>query len=163
MDAIDLQIIRELQQDGRMSNQDLADRVRLSPSPCLRRVRRLEEAGLIRGYTAIVDQAAFGLPITVFVRIRLERHTAESVRVFEEHVAGIEHIQDCYLMTGSSDYLLRVVIESLEAYELLVRDRVHAIPGIAAIESSFAYSRVKQSRIFPRPAPAKPSLWPSDG
>jgi DNA-binding Lrp family transcriptional regulator len=152
VDDIDLRIIRELQTDGRLSNQELADRVRLSPSPCLRRVRRLEEAGLIRGYTAMVDQVAYGLPITVFVRIRLERHTAEAVAVFEEHVALIEHIQDCYLMAGSSDYLLRVVIESLEAYERLVRDRVHAIPGIASIESSFAFGSVKQSRTYPRPA-----------
>ncbi|WUD85230.1 Lrp/AsnC family transcriptional regulator [Streptomyces sp. NBC_00503] len=152
MDAVDLHIIRELQADGRLSNQDLADRVRLSPSPCLRRVRRLEEAGLIRGYTAMVDQVGFGLPITVFVRIRLERHTGEAVRVFEDHVAVIEHIQDCYLMAGSSDYLLRVVIESLQAYEALVRDRIHAIPGIASIESSFAYGSVKQSRIYPSPS-----------
>ncbi|MFV2118994.1 Lrp/AsnC family transcriptional regulator [Streptomyces sp. Act-28] len=152
MDEIDLRIIRELQADGRLTNQELADRVRLSPSPCLRRVRRLEEAGLIRGYTAVVDQVAYGLPITVFVRVRLERHTGEAVAVFEEHVARIEHIQDCYLMAGSSDYLLRVVIESLEAYERLVRDRVHAIPGIASIESSFAFGSVKRSRTYPRPA-----------
>lgn len=151
MDAVDFQIIHELQEDGRLSNQDLADRIRLSPSPCLRRVRRLEEAGLIRGYTAMVDQVAFGLPITVFVRIRLERHTRDIVAVFEEHVGRIEHIQDCYLMAGSSDYLLRVVIESLEAYESLVRDRIHAIPGIASIESSFAYGSVKQSKVYPRP------------
>ncbi|MFG3496927.1 Lrp/AsnC family transcriptional regulator [Streptomyces sp. NPDC047928] len=153
MDAVDLQIIRELQADGRLSNQDLADRVRLSPSPCLRRVRRLEESGLISGYTAMVDQVAYGLPITVFVRVRLERHTAEAVNAFEEHVGLIEHIQDCYLMAGSSDYLLRVVIESLEAYEVLVRTRIHAIPGIASIESSFAFGSVKQSRTYPRPAP----------
>lgn len=101
----------------------------------------------------MVDQVAFGLPVTVFVRIRLERHTAEAVRLFEEHVAGIEHIQDCYLMAGSSDYLLRVVIEDLEAYEALVRHRIHAIPGIASIESSFAYGSVKQSRTYPRPRP----------
>ncbi|MEV6400674.1 Lrp/AsnC family transcriptional regulator [Streptomyces sp. NPDC051907] len=158
MDAVDLQIIRELQADGRLSNQDLADRVRLSPSPCLRRVRRLEEAGLIRGYTAMVDQVEYGLPITVFVRIRLERHTGDSVKLFEEAVEHIEHIQDCYLMAGSSDYLLRVVIESLEAYEALVRTRIHAIPGISSIESSFAFGSVKQSRTYPVPAPQRPPL-----
>ncbi|MER7761448.1 Lrp/AsnC family transcriptional regulator [Streptomyces sp. NPDC097619] len=151
MDGVDFRIIHELQADGRLSNQDLADRVQLSPSPCLRRVRRLEEAGLIRGYTAMVDQSAFGLPITVFVRIRLERHTGDAVRVFEEEVGRIEHIQDCYLMAGSSDYLLRIVIESLEAYEVLVRTRIHAIPGIASIESSFAFGSVKQTRTYPRP------------
>jgi DNA-binding Lrp family transcriptional regulator len=151
MDAVDLQIVRELQTDGRLSNQDLADRIRLSPSPCLRRVRRLEESGLIRGYTAMIDQVAYGLPITVFVRIRLERHSADAVALFEGAVGLIEHVQDCYLMAGSSDYLLRVVIESLEAYEALVRTRIHAIPGIASIESSFAYGSVKQSRTYPAP------------
>lgn len=157
MDAVDFRIIHELQADGRLSNQDLADRIGLSPSPCLRRVRRLEESGLVSGYTAMVDQVAYGLPITVFVRIRLERHTAEAVNVFEEHVGLIEHIQDCYLMAGSSDYLLRVVIESLEAYEVFVRTRIHAIPGIASIESSFAFGSVKQSKVYPRPGgPARP-------
>ncbi|WP_265865098.1 Lrp/AsnC family transcriptional regulator [Streptomyces sp. SKN60] len=100
----------------------------------------------------MVDQVAYGRPITVFVRTRLERHTADAVRVFEEHVGVIEHIQDCYLMAGSSDYLLRVVIESLEACAALVRKRIHAIPGIASIESSFAFGSVKQSRICPTPA-----------
>ncbi|MGW8357750.1 Lrp/AsnC family transcriptional regulator [Streptomyces wedmorensis] len=164
MDAVDFQIIHELQADGRLSNQDLADRIRLSPSPCLRRVRRLEDSGLIGGYTATVDQVAFGLPITVFVRIRLERHTAEAVNVFEQHVGLIDHIQDCYLMAGSSDYLLRVVIESLEAYEALVRTRIHAIPGIASIESSFAFGSVKQSRVYPRPgAPSRPRAGGTGG
>lgn len=99
----------------------------------------------------MVDQVAFGLPITVFVRVRLERHTAEAVNLFEQRVGLIEHIQDCYLMAGSSDYLLRVVIESLEAYEVLVRTQIHAIPGITSIESSFAFGSVKQSKVYPRP------------
>ncbi|NUW39340.1 Lrp/AsnC family transcriptional regulator [Nonomuraea rhodomycinica] len=156
MDAIDRAIIRELQQDGRLTNQDLADRVRLSPSPCLRRVRRLEEAGVIHGYTALVDQSSFGLPVTAFVRIRLERHTTESVGVFEDHVRGIDHIQDCYLMAGSTDYLLRIVVEDLQAYERLVRGPLHAIPGIASIDTEFAFGIVKQSRVFPQPAGHRP-------
>jgi Lrp/AsnC family leucine-responsive transcriptional regulator len=151
MDAVDLTIIRELQADGRLTNQELADRVRLSPSPCLRRVRRLEECGIISGYTTLVDQAAFGLPVTVFVRIRLERHTPACVDVFEEHIRRIDHVQDCYLMSGGSDYLLRVVVEDLQAYERLVRTRIRAIPGIASIESDFAYGGIKQSRVFPQP------------
>lgn len=155
MDAIDRTIIRELQQDGRLTNQDLADRVRLSPSPCLRRVRRLEEYGVIHGYTALVDQGAFGLPVTAFVRIRLERHTTESVEAFEEHVRRIEHIQDCYLMAGSTDYLLRIVVEDLQAYERLVRGPLHAIPGIASIDTEFAFGIVKQSRVFPPPTSSR--------
>ncbi|MFG3551481.1 Lrp/AsnC family transcriptional regulator [Streptomyces sp. NPDC047725] len=155
MDAIDRAIIRELQQDGRLTNQELADRVRLSPSPCLRRVRRLEESGVIHGYTALVDQGAFGLPVTAFVRIRLERHTTESVEAFEEHVRRIEHIQDCYLMAGSTDYLLRIVIEDLQAYERLVRGPLHAIPGIASIDTEFAFGIIKQSRVFPPPTSSR--------
>lgn len=151
MDAVDRAIIRELQEDGRLTNQELADRVRLSPSPCLRRVRRLEEAGVVLGYTALVEQRAFGLPVTAFVRIRLERHTTDSVSVFEEHIRRIDHIQDCYLMAGGTDYLLRIVIEDLQEYERLVRGRLHGIPGIASIDTEFAFGIVKQSRVFPQP------------
>lgn len=150
MDAKDRQIIRELQQNGRLTNQELAERVNLSPSPCLRRVRNLEEEGVIRGYTALVDQAAYGLPLTVFVRIRLERHSKESVKVFEEKVQAIDEILDCFLMTGNADYLLRVVIQSLDAYEDFIRRKVHAIPGIASIDTSFAFGIVKQTHAYPR-------------
>jgi len=163
MDAVDLRIVRELQADGRLTNQELADRVRLSPSPCLRRVRRLEECGVISGYTALVDQAVFGLPVTVFVRIRLERHTPASVGEFEEHIRRIEHVQDCYLMSGGSDYLLRVVVEDLQAYERLVRTRIHAIPGIASIESDFAYGGIKQSTVFPQPQTQPPARGQAKG
>lgn len=149
MDAKDRQIIRELQRNGRLTNQELAERVNLSPSPCLRRLRNLEESGVIQGYCALVDQKAYGLPITVFIRIRLERHTEESVKVFEGRVARIDEILDCFLMTGDSDYLLRVVVESLEAYEVFIRQKIHAIAGIASIDTSFAYGIVKQNRVFP--------------
>jgi DNA-binding Lrp family transcriptional regulator len=162
MDATDRLILRELQQDGRLTNQDLADRVRLSPSPCLRRVRRLEDTGIIQGYTALVDQNAFGLPVTAFVRIRLERHTSDSVAAFEDHVGRIEHVQDCYLMAGSTDYLLRIVVEDLQAYERLVRGPLHAIPGIASIDTEFAFGVIKQHRVLPSPAPPR-ATDPTDG
>lgn len=149
MDAKDRQIIRELQKDGRITNQDLADRVNLSPSPCLRRLRLLEEAGVIKGYTALVDQKAYGLPITVFIRVRLERHGEAVVRTFEEHVARIDEVLDCYLLAGGDDYLLRVIVASLEAYEDFIRRKLHAIPGVASIDTSFAYGVVKQTRVFP--------------
>lgn len=149
MDAKDRQIIRELQKDGRITNQDLADRVNLSPSPCLRRLRLLEEAGVIKGYTALVDQKAYGLPITVFIRVRLERHGEAVVRTFEEHVARIDEVLDCYLLAGGDDYLLWVIVASLEAYEDFIRRKLHAIPGVASIDTSFAYGVVKQTRVFP--------------
>ena len=149
MDVKDRQIIRELQMNGRLTNQELAERVNLSPSPCLRRLRNLEQSGAIQGYTALVDQKAYGLPVTVLIRIRLERHSEETILAFENQVKHIDEILDCYLMTGDSDYLLRVIVESLEAYEDFIRRKIHSIPGIASIETSFAYGIVKQARVYP--------------
>ncbi len=149
LDRIDRQIIRELQRDGRQTNQQLAQTVNLSPSPCLRRVKRLENAGLIAGYTAIIDQQAYGLPLTVFIRITLERHDTATVAAFEQRVRDIEEIMDCYLMTGQRDYLLRVVAASLDGYEQFVRQVIHNIPGIASMDTSFAYGVVKHARSFP--------------
>ncbi len=149
MDVKDRQIIRELQIDGRLTNQELAERVNLSPSPCLRRLRNLEQSGAIRGYTALIDQKAYGLPVTVLIRIRLERHSEETIRVFEDKVKRIDEILDCYLMTGDVDYLLRVIVESLEAYEDFIRRKIHPIPGVASIETSFAYGIVKHARVYP--------------
>ncbi|MFD1695770.1 Lrp/AsnC family transcriptional regulator [Roseibium aestuarii] len=150
MDAKDRQIIWALQEEGRLSNQDLSERVSLSPSPCLRRVRLLEDSGVIRGYTAIVDEEAYGLPITAFVRIRLERHSKASVSAFEQKVRTLDAIQDCYVMTGEADYLLRVLVKSLKDYEQFVRNQLHNIEGVAAIDTSFAYGTVKRSTVFPK-------------
>ncbi|WP_445682594.1 Lrp/AsnC family transcriptional regulator [Radicibacter daui] len=150
MDDKDRQIISALQKDGRLTNQELSEKISLSPSPCLRRLRQLEEDGIIRGYTAIVDEEAYGLPITAFVRIRLERHSKATVATFEAKVRALDRIQDCYVMTGEADYLLRVLVESLKDYEHFVRDELHNIAGIAAIDTSFAYGTVKRSTVFPR-------------
>jgi len=150
MDKIDQHIIRELQRNGRLTNNELAERVNLSPSPCLRRLRNLEKRGVIHGYTALVNQKAYGLPITVFIRIRLEHHSRESVETFENHISAIDEVLDCYLMTGGADYLLRVIVESLESYESFIRQKIHSIPSIASIDTSFAYGIVKHNRVFPR-------------
>ena len=149
MDLKDRQIIRELQKDGRITNQELAERVHLSPSPCLRRLRQLEESGVITGYTALVDQKAYGLPITVFLRIRLDRHGESVIKIFEQAIGRIDEVLDCFLLAGGDDYLLRVIVGSLEAYEAFMRGKIHAIPGIASIDTSFAYGVVKQTRVFP--------------
>lgn len=150
MDGKDRQIIWTLQQDGRLSNQELSEKVALSPSPCLRRLRLLEESGVIEGYTAIVNEEAYGLPITAFVRIRLERHSEAAVAAFERKVRSIDSIQDCYVMTGEADYLLRVLVQSLKDYEQFVRQQLHNIEGIAGIDTSFAYGTVKKTTVFPR-------------
>ena len=150
MDDKDKQIVAALQDNGRLTNQELSERVNLSPSPCLRRVRLLEEEGVIKGYMAVVDEAAYGLPITAFVRIRLERHTQAAIGAFEQKVRDIDTIIDCYVMTGDADYLLRVLVESLQDYEVFVRTRLHMIEGIASIDTSFAYGTVKRATRFPR-------------
>ena len=149
MDSKDREIIKALQRNGRLTNQDLAAQVNLSPSPCLRRTRALEEKGVIKGYTAIVDERAYGLPVTALVRIRLSSHTGDVVKLFEKKVHETEQILDCYVITGSEDYLLRVLVEDLKSYEEFVRHKLHNIPGIASLDSSFAYGVLKQSNVFP--------------
>ncbi|MEX0301447.1 MAG: Lrp/AsnC family transcriptional regulator [Leisingera sp.] len=151
MDDKDRQIIRALQQDGRMSNQELAEAVNLSPSPCLRRVRNLEAKGVIRGYNAEVDAKAYGIPITVFVRIKLERHNETDVQHFERRMQMIEEVLECHVLTGAMDYQLRVLVPDLEAYEDFIRNRIHPIGGIASIDTSFVYGTVKRTAVFPLP------------
>ena len=150
MDRKDRQIIRALQENGRMTNQELADKIGLSPSPCLRRLRALEKSGVIRGYSVKVDRQAYGLPVTVFVRVKLDKHTEDRVANFEDHVRRIDNITECHVMTGQSDYLLKVVIEDLASYEVFVRKHLHSIGGIASIDTSFAYGEVKNTAVLPR-------------
>jgi len=149
MDSKDRQIIRALQTNGRMTNHELANKVSLSPSPCLRRLRALENSGVISGYNVNVDAKAYGLPVTVFVRIRLEKHTEDVVRNFEEHIRKTKNVLECHVMTGLSDYLLKVVVEDLASYEIFVRKHLHAIDSIASIDTSFAYGVIKKTAVFP--------------
>ena len=149
MDSKDRQILRELQSDGRLTNQDLSERVNLSPSPCLRRVRLMEEQGIIKGYTALVDQKAWGLPVTVFIRLKLERHSDEAVNAFEQAIIAMPQVMDCWLMTGRSDYLLSVIAADLDDYERFVRRELQRVPGIASIDTSFAYGSVKHAQVLP--------------
>jgi Lrp/AsnC family leucine-responsive transcriptional regulator len=149
MDAKDRQIIRALQRNSRATNLEIAAEVNLSPSPCLRRIRLLEESGAILGYRAVADQRAYGLPVTVFIRIRLERHSDETVRHFESRIRALDEVLECHLMTGPADYLLRVVVAGLDTYEDFIRNRIHPIGGIASIDSSFVYGSVKNTGVFP--------------
>jgi len=150
MDDKDRQIIRALQRNSRMTNQDLAAEVNLSPSPCLRRVKLLEQSGALKGYTADIDAEAYGLPVTVFVRVRLTGHTENVVQQFEKQISRVEQVLECFVMTGTSDYLLRVVVADLADYENFVRKRLHPIGGIGSIDSSFVYGVVKKTGVFPR-------------
>lgn len=149
MDGKDRQILRELQRDGRLTNAELADRVNLSPSPCLRRVRNLEKAGVIERYVALVDREAAGYPVTAFVQVTLARHDREVVDTFEQRMRETPQILSCHLLTGSSDYLLQIVVAGLDDYETFMRETLHTTPGIATINTSFVYGTVKDTVELP--------------
>lgn len=152
IDGIDRRILEALQADGRMTSLELAERVGLSTSPCARRVRLLEAAGVIQGYVAVVDQTAVGLPVSVFASIRLERQREEELDRFAEAVAQWPEVVDCYLMTGQRDYLMRVVVPDLEAYERFLKEKLTRLEGVASIESSFALGQLKRSNALPIPS-----------
>lgn len=147
--GIDRRILRALQEDGRMTIQAIADRVGLSASPCLRRIRQMEEAGIIAAYSAVVDQKAVGLPVSVFISIKLERQRAEELDRFGGAIAGWPEVMECYLMTGQFDFLLRVVCADLAAYEAFLREKLTQVAGVSSIESSFSLGQVKYSRVLP--------------
>lgn len=147
--GIDRRILRALQEDGRMTIQAIADRVGLSASPCLRRIRQMEEAGIIAAYSAVVDQKAVGLPVSVFISIKLERQRAEELDRFGAAIAGWPEVMECYLMTGQFDFLLRVVCADLAAYEAFLREKLTQVAGVSSIESSFSLGQVKYSRVLP--------------
>ena len=148
-DAIDLRIIAAVQNDGRISINDLADKVGLSPSPCARRLRILEEKGVIKGYTAMIDQTKVGLPVSAFASIKLERQREEDLDRFADAVARWPEVVDCYLMTGQRDYLMRIVASDLEAYERFLKQKLTRLDGVASIETSFALGQVKRSEVLP--------------
>jgi len=149
LDAIDRRLLSVLQENGRLPITDLAERVGLTTSPCLRRLKILEQAGVIRGYAAQVDQEKVGLPVSVFISIKLERQREDSLERFETAIRNCPEVVECYLMTGTRDYLLRVVAQDLSAYERFLKDTLTRIDGVASIESSFALAQVKYSSALP--------------
>jgi Lrp/AsnC family leucine-responsive transcriptional regulator len=149
LDAMDIKILRALQADGRMSLADIAAAVGLSPSPCLRRVRLMEKAGVITGYVAVLNQQAVGLPVSVFVSVKLEKQREELLERFARTIARWPEVLECYLMTGPRDYWLRVVVPDLAAYERFLKEKLTRLEGIASIESSFALEQVKYTNVLP--------------
>ncbi len=149
LDAIDRKILGLLQGDCRLTMQEIADRVGLSASPCHRRIKIMEEAGIIRGYIALVDQRKVGLPVSVFVSIKLERQREKDLEAFATAISRWPEVLECYLMTGHRDYLLRVVVEDLTAYEKFLKHKLTLAPGVASIESSFALDQIKYSIALP--------------
>lgn len=151
LDAIDRKLLGILQQDARTTSEQLSALVGLSPSPCARRVRNLEAAGIIKGYVAVVDQVLVDLPISVFASIKLERQREEELDRFANAIRQWPEIVECYLMTGKFDYLLRIVVKDLAAYEAFLKQTLTRLDGVASIESSFALGQVKQSNVLPIP------------
>jgi Lrp/AsnC family leucine-responsive transcriptional regulator len=149
LDAIDTRIIAAVQSDGRISINDLAEKVGLSPSPCARRLRILEEKGVIKGYAAVIDQTKVGLPVSAFASIKLERQREEELDRFGAAVQRWPEVADCYLMTGQRDYLLRIIVSDLSAYERFLKDKLTRLDNVASIESSFALGQVKRSFSVP--------------
>src|ERR1700676_1160030 len=150
LDKTDWNILAELQENGRISNVDLASKVHLSPSPCLARVKTLEESGVINRYVALLDPVAAGLSVSIFVQVTLDRQIEPALTTFESAVASRPEVMECYLMTGSSDYLLRVVVADLEEFQKFVTD-LSKISGVGNIQSSVALKQVKYKTALPLP------------
>lgn len=151
LDAIDLRILAQLQQDGSLTNVELARRVHLSPSPCLARVKALEAAGVIERYVALASAKALGLGLNVFISISLKEQSKESLAEFERRIAEHDEVMECYLMTGDSDYLIRVVLADIAALERFILEQLTPIPGIEKIRSSFALKQVRAKTALPLP------------
>lgn len=149
IDAIDRKILTILQQDAHTTMEKLSEAVGLSPSPCARRVRNLEASGVIKRYVAVVDQDKAGLPVSVFASIRLERQREDELDRFAKAISRWPEIVECYLMTGQRDYLLRIVVKDLPAYEAFLKRTLTRLDGVASIESSFALSQVKHAQGLP--------------
>ena len=150
LDRYDRQILRVLQEDGRISNQELAERIGLSPSPCLRRVRALEDAGLITAYRALLDARKLGLTLTVLIHISMDQHTPERFEGFESAVAAIPEVLECLLITGQdADYQLKVVVGDMDDFQELLLNRITRIPGVTGVHSSFVLRRVVDKTALP--------------
>ena len=148
IDELDRKILRALQRDGRLSNVQLADQVGLSESACLRRVRLLEQSGIIDRYAMLLDQAAIGKPGTVFVRVTLEGQQQEKLQQFEAEIDQEKDVLECYLMSGDSDYLLRVIVRDNQDY-LRIHNRLTGLPGVQRVQSSFALKTVVRRTELP--------------
>lgn len=144
LDAIDRRILQALQRDGRLTQLELSEQVGLSPSPCARRVKRLESEGYIRGYSALIDEAKLGFGFSIFVSVRLDQQIDERLVNFETAIRDCPEVVDCWLMTGSFDYLLRVAVTDLQEFERFLTANLTRIVGVASIESSIPLRRVKE-------------------
>lgn len=152
LDRYDRQILEILQQDGRISNQELADKIGLSASPCLRRVRALEEGGLITGYRALCDAKRLGYSLMALIHISMDRHTPERFSYFEARISDLPEVMECLLITGqTADYQLKVIVEDMDAYQALLLNKITRIEGVSGVQSSFVMRRVVDKTALPVP------------
>ncbi|AXT47921.1 MULTISPECIES: Lrp/AsnC family transcriptional regulator [Chromobacterium] len=149
LDKTDLRILAELQHDGRLTNVELAERVALSPSPCLRRLKQLEESGVIRQYVALLDPARIGLGLQAWVRVTLEKRGNAHLQSFIEAVQSWQEVINCFAMTGEMDYLLQVYFEDMEHFSRFVMDELLQHPGVADVKSSFVLKEIKRTTSLP--------------
>lgn len=150
IDKYDRAILQRLQRDGRISNQELAEAVNLSPSPCLRRVRRLEQEGYIEGYAALVNARKLGLNLMAFLHISMDRHTPERFDRFQAAVEGYPEVLECHIITGqAADYLLKVVVEDMDAYQQFLLNKITRIEGVSGVHSSFVLKSPLRTTALP--------------
>ena len=149
MDAIDARLLSALQRDGRQTVTDLAAAIGLSLTPCARRLARLEAEGVIEGYSARVDQARIGFPVSVFIQVELESQSKDAIDAFESAVRGFERVMECHLMTGTRDILMRVVAADLTDFDRFLEDKLMRVPGIRSMRSSFALRTMVRRQVLP--------------
>jgi Lrp/AsnC family leucine-responsive transcriptional regulator len=149
LDDIDVRLLAELQQDGRQTVVELAERVGLSATPCARRIHQLEQAGIIRGYAAAIDPARLGLKVRAFVQVKLERHTDDNVAQFRAALEAIDEVVSCYATTGEHDFMLQVLVPDLESLSDIVLKRLLRIPCVRDLQSSLALETMKRSSRLP--------------
>jgi len=150
LDSYDLKILHELQADGALSNQELAERVGLSPSPCSRRVHQLEDAGVIRARVVRLDPASLGLDLSVLIHIRMDRHTPERFEQFESEVRQYPEVQECYLITGQdADYQLKVSVPNMDEYQRFLLNKITKIDGVIGVHSSFVLRKAVDTTRLP--------------
>ena len=149
LDEIDIRLLSRLQADARISNVALAESVNLSPAPCLRRVRELETAGVIRSYVTLLDPEELGLEVSTFIQVSLEKQIGSALQQFEDAIKNYPEVMECYLMTGGYDYLLRVVVPDLKALQTFIVDRLARIPHVSNIHSSVTLKQVKYKTALP--------------
>lgn len=149
IDLTDLKILRELQRDGKLTNTELAERINLSPSPCLKRVKRLESTGLIRNYVALLDPGLLGLDLNVFIFISLKAQSRTLLTEFHDRVTCYDEVMECYLMTGEEDYLLRIAVPDVYSLERFIVDRLSPMPEVEKIRSSIALKQIRYKTALP--------------